>query len=110
MPSVVLAESLLTRYGLGVQKLSLAPLTGVMALGDGWPRPAVAAMGLHLRQMAARTVFVPLTPEVGVTGWDTNPTPPASVRAASVYLHHLGGSIGEAVGAPQPARRGRRRG
>ncbi len=108
--SVSLAEGVLYRYQMGMQRLGFVDLRAAVAVGDeSWPRECLVVMGHHLRQLARHTLFVPPTPEVATTGWTTKPSPGPSLRAAATLLYGLGGPVAQAVGPPPVPRRGKTR-
>jgi hypothetical protein len=108
--SVGLAEGVLARYTVGVQRLGLVDLYAVAAIGgDEWSRPAGMVIGHFLHARAARTLFTPASPEAELTGWTTAPTPATSTPIATTLLYGLGGAIANAVGPPPTAQQRRKR-
>src|SRR5205807_5225153 len=64
VPSVALAEGVLYRYHVGMQRLGFVDLYAAVALGgDSWPHESLVVMGHHLRQLARRTLLVPPSPQ-----------------------------------------------
>ena len=110
VPSVALAEGVLYRYHVGMQRLGFVDLYAAVALGgDSWPHESLVVMGHHLRQLARRTLFVPPSPQAATLGWTTKPSPGPSLQAAATLLYGLGGSVAQAVGPPRAPRKGKTR-
>lgn len=106
-PSVMLAEVMLARYGIGVRAVGLHGVGAVAAVGGTeWPMTVRAAMGPALDSLADQTEFIPLDNEAVSGGWTIAPAPTPSVVAAASLLRRLGGPIAEAIGPPPPVRRG----
>jgi len=107
--SVGLAEGVLFRYLIGMQRLGFVDMYAAVALGgESWPQSSLVVMGHYLRRLIPRTLLVPTSPEAATLGWTTEAAPQPSVRAAATLLHNLGGPVAQAVGPPSALRKGRR--
>jgi hypothetical protein len=106
VPSVALAEGVVSRYMRGMSSLGLAPLETLAVVGaSSWPKDVLAAMGHLMRAGMGRAVFVPSDEHANVAGWTISPSPATSIPAAEAVLRACGGRIAEAMGDAHPQRK-----